>query len=85
MSPRFLPTSPASIGASPGAGEDGGEGVEGGGDGGGGDGGGDGGGGDGGGDGGRPDTSSAQQRTASSIVLAEHWYSALLPPRAARW
>jgi len=40
-----------------------------GGDGGGGDGGGDGGGGDGGGDGGRPDTSSAQQRTARSAVV----------------
>ena len=66
-------------GGGEGGGDGGGEG--GGGEGGGGDGGGDGGGGDGGGDGGRPDTSSAQQRTARSAVVGSQLYTALSSPR----
>ena len=65
-----------------GGGDGGGDG--GGGDGGGGDGGGDGGGGDGGGDGGRLDTSSAQQRTACSAVVASQLATSLSSPRTAR-
>ena len=49
----------------------------------GGGGGGDGGGGDGGGDGGRPDTSSAQQRTAYRVASAEQLNTALSSPRTA--
>ena len=72
-------------GGGDGGGGDGGGGAGGGdgggGDGGGGDGGGDGGGGEGGGDGGRPDTSSAQQRTARSAAVASQLYTALSSPR----
>ena len=64
-------------GGGDGGGGDGGGGDGGGGDGGGGLGGGLGGGGVGGGDGGRPLTSSAQQRTARSVVASSHSHSRL--------